>query len=134
MSRSSPASGLLAVALCGVLVACSAPRTPLATYTLDPRQSPAGVVLVGSLGLSPTSRCIELRALGEPPIALEWPVGYTATFEPLRVYDASGRQVGAEGSQVSMSGELLHLQSPVCQSSSFFRVFTIAEDATPFAT
>lgn len=130
MSRPTRASGLLAAALVGVLVACSAPRTPLLTYDFEPGESPAGATLDGALALSPNSRCILLTVLGEAPIGLAWPVGYTATFEPLRIYDASGTEIAAEGSHVSMTGELLAFPDAVCRTTSLFRVFTIIKGPT----
>jgi hypothetical protein len=134
VSRSSRDRGLVAALVIGIATGCAAPRTPLLTYQVEPGASPAGALLEGSLAVAPNSRCILLVVPGEAPIGLAWPVGYTATFEPLRIYDATGNEVAAEKSVVSMSGELLAFPDATCRTSSAFRVFTITKGPIKYAT
>jgi hypothetical protein len=117
---------------CAALVACSAPRTPLPSYSTEPGASPGGVVVDGRIGASPNSPCLELTPTGYPPIALAWPPGYSATFQPLRVYDPAGTVVAAEGDEVEVSGMLLWQENPGCKTDSTLLVIGIgpkSEDA-----
>jgi hypothetical protein len=117
---------------CAALVACSAPRTPLLTYSTEPGASPGGVVVDGRIEASPNSPCLELTPTGHPPIALAWPPGYSATFQPLRVYDPAGAVVAAEGDQVEVSGTLVRQENAGCKTDSTLLVIGVgpkSEDA-----
>jgi hypothetical protein len=113
--------------LLGVLGACAAPRTPLPTYATDTAASPAGVLVDGRIEVSPNSPCLELKAPGYPPIALSWPPGYTATFEPLRVYDAAGTVIASEGVDISLSGTLVQAPNSRCGTNSTLLVVGVTK-------
>jgi hypothetical protein len=61
---------------------------------------------------------VELLPPGYPPIALEWPPGFTATFKPLRVYDAAGTVIASEGVDISLSGTLVQAPNSRCGTNS----------------
>jgi hypothetical protein len=105
-----------------VLGACMAPRTPLPTYQVNPAASSGGVLIEGRLELAPARPCVLIRPAGYPPIALEWPTGYTVAFDPLRIYDPAGKQIATEGVDVSFGGDLLRVPNIGCGTDSTFRV------------
>lgn len=119
-SRSGPAPSLLRLILAAGLLfgACAAPRTPLLTYPTDAGASPALIVIDGRVEMSPNSPCLQLKPTGYPPIALAFPPGYTATFQPLRVYDPAGSLVASEGEMVAASGTLVRRENPGCRTES----------------
>ena len=117
----------LALLLLGVLGGCSAPRTPLLSYSTDPRASPAGVLVDGRLEVAPNPPCLALKATGYPPIGLAWPPGYTVTFEPIQVYDPTGLVIASEGVDVSMSGTLVQAPNSRCGTESTLLVIGVHE-------
>ena len=128
------AGGIVFVALSGVLAgACSVPGTALLTYSLAPGASPGGVLIEGTIALSPNSRCVELLVQGEPPIGLVWPAGYSATFEPLRIYDEAGMEVAAGGLKVTIGGDLLFRPNAECQTATSIQVYQVTPGVMPFA-
>jgi hypothetical protein len=127
-SRSTSGSRRYVVLLLlGVLGACSAPRTPLLSYSTDPRSSPAGVLVDGQLEVAPNPSCLAVKARGYPPIGLAWPAGYTVTFEPLRVYDATGTVIASEGVDVSLSGSLVQAPNARCGTNSTLLVIGVTK-------
>jgi hypothetical protein len=117
----------LALLLLGVLDGCSDPRTPLLSYSTDPRASPAGVIVDGRLEVAPNPQCLALKAIGYAPIGLAWPPGYTVTFEPLQVYDPAGTVIASEGVDVSMTGSLVQAPNPRCGTESTLLVIGVHE-------
>jgi hypothetical protein len=114
---------VVVVFLAGVLIgACSAPRTPLLTYPIDDGASPAGVLMAGRIEASPNSPCLVLKPTGYPPIGLAWPPGFSATFDPLHVYDATGTLVASEGDEVEIGGTLVNESNPGCRTDSTLMV------------
>jgi hypothetical protein len=49
-----------------------------------------------------TQQCIWIEIEGRRAATL-WPAHYTATYEPLVVFDESGQQVAKEGDQLTMA-------------------------------
>lgn len=126
--------GVVCIALSSVVAgACSAPRTPLLTYTVEPEASSGGGLIEGTIALSPNARCIELLVVGEAPIGLVWPVGYSATFEPLRIYNEAGVQVATEGLSVTIGGDMLFRPNAECRTSTSFLVSQITPGVIPNA-
>jgi hypothetical protein len=137
----------IVVALCVVVVGCSpsrtplltdsaAPgsssRTPLLTYSLVPGSSPGGVVVEGMLALSPNSRCIVLEVADAAPIGLLWPAGFSVMFEPLRIYDDRGIEVGSDSLGVEIGGDVQFTRSEDCQTESSMWVYRISHlDSRP---
>ncbi len=113
--------------LIGVLGACSTPRTPLPTYPTDTAASPAGVLIDGLIEVSSTTSCVEVRSTGFPPIALEWPPGYSVTLGPLKIYGPTGAEVATEGIEVSRSGSLVTRPNPRCGTDSTLFVIEVGK-------
>ena len=65
----------------------------------------AGMDALGvfTVRFDPELRCVYGEFGGER-VGLIWPFGYSATSEPLRVFDQDGRQVAREGDQLSSGG------------------------------
>lgn len=127
-SRSTSGSPrYLTLLLVGVLGACSAIRTPLPTYPTNPDASPAGVLIDGKLEVSSTAACLEIRSTGYPPIALEWPPGYSVTLDPLKVYGPTGAEVASAGVEVSLSGSLVSTPDPRCGTTSTLWVIGVGK-------
>jgi hypothetical protein len=116
-----------------LLAACTAPRTPLQGYDSHPEASPAGVLLDGVLERSRESPCVLLKPLGEPPIGLVWPPGYSATLEPLRIYDETGMEVASEGMPVTLAGGIIAEPNAYCQTTMLFQVSGIMKGDVPNA-
>lgn len=115
--------------------ACAAPRVPLVTYGPGPPDaSPAGTLLEGKLGIIGDSPCVVMLVTGEAPIGLAWPPGYTATVNPLRVFNESGAEVAAEGVQVTVTGEIDFEPNATCRTQSAFRVDQVFEGTLPPAS
>jgi hypothetical protein len=72
-----------------------------------------------------------MLVVGEAPIGLAWPPGYTATFDPLRVYNEAGVEVATEGVPVTLSGEISFEPSAICGTQSSFRVNQVFEGVLP---
>lgn len=122
---------LLTGFVAGVLLgACSTPRTPLQGYDTHPEGSPAGVVLDGTLERTRESPCVLLKPLGEPPVGLLWPPGYSATSDPLRIYDEAGEEVASEGVAVTLAGGLNPEPNAYCQTTMSFQVSEITKSDT----
>lgn len=128
------AGGIAFVVLSGVLAgACSVPRTPLLTYSVTPGASPGGVLVEGTIALSPSSRCIELLVDGNAPIGLVWPAGYSATFEPLRIYNEAGVEVAAGGLKVTIGGDMLFRPNDECLTATSIQVYQVTPGVMKFA-
>jgi hypothetical protein len=70
---------------------------------------------------------VELKPTGYPPIALEWPPGYSVTFNPLKVFGPDGSQVAAEGVEVFLGGTLLRAPNVQCGADSTLRVISFTK-------
>ena len=66
-----------------------------------------------------------MKPLGEPAVGLLWAHGYTASTNPLRVYDPQGTEVAGEGDAVSLSGGIVFEPSAFCRTASYFEVSQI---------
>jgi hypothetical protein len=104
---------------------------PLIGYDTAPDASPAGGLLEGKLGAIPESPCIVLIAVGEAPIGLAWPLGYTAAYNPLRIYNETGVEVASEGVPVTLTGGINFEPSVVCGTQSSFRVRQVFKGILP---
>jgi hypothetical protein len=111
--------------LLGVLGGCSAPHTPLLSYSTNPRASPAGVVVDGRLEVAPIPPCLAVKATGYPPIALAWPPGYSVTFGPLQVHDATGLVIASEEVELSFGGSIVQGPNPRCGTESTLLVIGV---------
>jgi hypothetical protein len=80
---------------------------------------------VGTLMAGEGTPCIQVKQPGQPAVALLWPTGFTATSNPLRVYDAKGTEVAAEGDLVSAGGVYVDKFSTACQTVGYFEVIDI---------
>ncbi|HSL34690.1 MAG TPA: hypothetical protein VK871_13625, partial [Candidatus Limnocylindrales bacterium] len=89
--------------------------------------------LEGTLAVSGESPCVELRAVGEPPVGLVWPPGYTARYGPLRIYNEAGVEIASEGAPVTLTGGITYEPNAVCRTSSLFRVAQVFKGAAPDA-
>ena len=79
------------------------------------------------------SPCVLLKPPGKAPIGLLWPPGYSATFEPLRIYDGSGLEVASEGMAVTLAGGLDIQPNAYCQTTMSFQVSGIVKGDAPDA-
>jgi len=112
--------------LCPLIVglvagACSTPQ-PLPGFSTLPDASPAGVLLDGVLIRVPGSPCLAVKPLGESAVGLLWAPGYTASTNPVRVYDPQGTEVATEGDTVTLGGGIVFEPSAFCHTESSFNV------------
>ena len=112
--------------------ACSASQ-PLPGFSVLPDASPAGVLLEGTLVSVPGSPCVQVKPLGEPAVGLLWAPGYTASTNPLRIYDQQGVEVASEGETVTLSGGIIFSPSSFCRTETYFEVSNITKGAIEFA-
>jgi hypothetical protein len=66
-----------------------------------------------------------MRPPGEVAVALLRPADYSATFEPLRIYDGSGDEVASEGNRVTVGGDRIRTPSDTCRTASWIQVLDI---------
>lgn len=127
-SSARRAKGTFLCALAAGLVAgaCSTPQPPPG-FRVAPDGSPAGVLLEGTLVSVPGSPCLQLKPLGEAAVGLLWAPGFTASTNPLRVYDPHGTEVATEGDTVTLSGGIAFEPSAYCRTDAFFNVSEIVK-------
>ena len=63
-----------------------------------------------------------MKPLGESAVGLFWAPGYTASTNPIRVYDPRGTEVATEGDAVTLSGGIVFEPSAYCRTESYFNV------------
>lgn len=126
MSASTPCRRALAGALLVALVAgaCTTSQA-LPTFTIPPGQDVGGELYVGTLMAGRGTPCIQVKQLGYPAVALVWPAGFTARYNPLRVYDTHGTEVASEGDLVTAGGVYVDKWSTACQTQDYFEVMEI---------
>jgi hypothetical protein len=81
--------------------------------------------MIGTLATGQDTPCIQLIQDRPPAVALLWPAGFTAKASPLRVYDAQGTQVAAEGDTVTAGGLYVDAFSAACHTQGYFEVLEI---------
>lgn len=118
---SKPAAWLLVVLLVG---GCTE-RSPVATFTMEPGQSPGGSLVDGNIG--GVDGCIVLVTPGQQPMALLFDSRYTVTYPPLKIFDPSGTLV-AEGGQHVWLGVQGNKKSnnPNCNTARALWVFSVS--------
>ena len=79
--------------------------------------------------MSQGSPCIQVKPVGQPAVGLLWPPGYTASTNPIRVYDPHGVEVAAEGDTVTLSGGIINSPSSFCLTESYFEVSDVTKGA-----
>ena len=97
-------------------------RQALPTYSMRPDQGIGGELLVGTLVAGEGTPCVQVKQLGQPAIALVWPSEFTASTNPLRIYDARGSEVAAEADTVTVGGVFVDKWSLDCKTQGFFEV------------
>ncbi|HEY7130640.1 MAG TPA: hypothetical protein VH440_00225 [Candidatus Limnocylindrales bacterium] len=103
-------------------------------YSLQPGSSPGGVLVEGTIALSPNSRCVELLVVGEAPIGLIWPAGFSATFDPLRIYNEAGVEVASDGRKVTIGGDVQFTPSAECRTATSLWVYQISAGGSRLAS
>lgn len=112
------------VALVALVAAACSDRPTLDSFTMPPGQSPGGGLVTGEL--VGNEQCVQLIRPGELPVALLWEGTYTATFPPLRIYDAGGNLVASGGQTVWLGVEGNRTTSnQSCGTTKAFWVFSI---------
>ncbi len=83
--------------------------------------------------MSRESPCVLLKPLGVAPVGLVWPPGYSASFDPLRVYDETGVEVASEGMPITLAGGIIAEPNAYCQTTMSFQVSEVMKGDVPNA-
>jgi hypothetical protein len=113
----------------GLMAGACSTSQPLPGFSVLPDASPAGVLLEGTLVSVPGSPCLQVKPLGEPAVGLLWAPGYTASTDPLRIYDPHGVEVASEGDTVTLSGGIIFSASSFCRTKTYFEVSDVTKGA-----
>jgi hypothetical protein len=86
-----------------------------------------GTEMTGQLLGDQVTGCIALRLTDGTEMALFWPKGYTAEFQPVRVFDGAGSLVASGSGPVYVGGDQLPSNDhPTCRDERFaFRVTAV---------
>ena len=71
-----------------------------------------------------------MKPLGESAVGLFWAPGYTASTNPIHVYDPRGTEVATEGDTVTLSGGIVFEPSSYCHTDVYFNVSQVTQGGT----
>jgi hypothetical protein len=92
---------------------------------MEPGQSPGGALVDGVI--QGANGCVLLVSPGQPRVALLFEDPYSATFAPLKVFDAEGKVVAEDGQHVWLGIEGSKTTSnPACGTTKAFWVFSLS--------
>ena len=89
--------------------------------------------MIGTMMTVEGSPCVHVKMLGQAPVALLWPPGFTAGANPLRVYDPQGVEIAAEGDTVTAGGSWTDKWSVDCGTQGYFEVLDFNRGEPTFA-
>jgi hypothetical protein len=110
-----------------ILVGCDL-RTELPTLSIEPGAPIAGLIVDGRLVHDPATGCVELLLVSNERLALIWAHGFTANFEPLRVFDRNGVLVGSENEHVFLGASAGGPAQPQCDAEQSLYVTEVSHD------
>ena len=113
--------GLILAAL--AVVGCGITRVSLPSG-VSTGDSPAALVGPFSVAGRSSDGCVWLEMNGSQFGAL-WPQGYSATFDPVRVYDQAGQLVATEGEQLWAGGGFASGHTAPCEGSGVVQLGSI---------
>ena len=78
---------------------------------------------------NPATGCVELLLDSNERLALLWEPGYTAKFEPLRIFNETGVLVASENEHVFVGASGGGPAQPKCDAEHSYYVFEVTHDA-----
>lgn len=98
------------------------------TFSLPPDVSIAPLLIEGRFVYNRGSGCVEFLLASNERLAILWEPGYTAQFEPLRIFNERGVLVASENENVFVGASGGGPAQPNCDMGESFYVFEVSHD------